>query len=328
MDSFDHALQGLGIRVAPGSALEAVALLILELENRRLSISRHDSKEDIRPDWRRVTSLLETVKLFNALYQRSPELTKPFIPHLKLLNEAPEVAQNTRHLLDEASNKLFELFFGLICSPCGTDLVLDHPKPPRPRGDNPDILISIGGRRWGFACKVIQGESPRSWFDLLQKGVEQIQSSEADVGCVVFSLKNLIDHDRLWPIVNNEAYAAGLEEPLFGAWPTLKCPLASLRSSASLCARLFKRSNVAQELRDAFAKKKALPCALLFLPTTVGVQSEVGPLPTILHVFFLMRLGHIKIIDALQFQRLNRALHHLPVSNIFSCLESFIKALT
>ncbi len=307
VDAFAAALRAHGIEIAPGSDLEAVALIVREMDGWRLRPNTAELNEDIRVDLRRVAGLLELVKHVNAEYLRTLTL-EPFVLHLMLLNEARQVAQNVPQVIDEATNKLFELFLGLLCSRCGTNLALDHPAAAR--GDNPDIMIDIENRRWGFACKVIEGQSPLSWFTLLEKGIDQIEKSEAEIGCVAFNLKNLIDHDALWPILNEEAYRAGTEPPYFGAWPHTGHILDYLKTQAESRRLEFTKMNTTEKIRQLFVNKKSISAALFFLPTAAWVESEAGPLLTTAHVFYLAEFERIPDADFRIFLRLNEALHH------------------
>jgi hypothetical protein len=104
----------------------------------------------------------------------------------------------TRPAIDDASNKLFELFIALGALRVGTQTKLDHPQ--KPRGKNPDVISRmVDNQLWGFACKVPYSNDPSKLFDHVKKGVRQIEKSPADTGVVVISLKNYLPHDKLFP---------------------------------------------------------------------------------------------------------------------------------
>jgi hypothetical protein len=74
------------------------------------------------------------------------------------------------------------------------------------------VIVTIGGVRWAFACKMMMGVSPVSLFDRIEDGVEQIDrvatpKGPVQRGVVVISLKNRFDHNEFWPILNSEQYA-------------------------------------------------------------------------------------------------------------------------
>lgn len=306
IEDFERVLLSYGIKIVPGSDLEAICLNIMEMESKRLRKTRLDLMEDIRPVFRKSVSLLEFVKMLSRQHHKTG--LQAFVPHLNLLNTAKGVAQNVRVVSDEATNKVFELFVAMMCLGCGTDLILDDPK--NAKGTNPDILVIINGRCWGFACKVIEGKSPLSWFELLEKGVEQIEKSPAEVGCVVFNAKNLIDHDATWPILNEAAYLAGKEEPLFGCWQHEGYITGHLAYLADFNHTQLVEMNTEPEIQRIFAQKKSLPVSLSFLQTTSSIRTNVGPLTTTIGTLALAEFGRITANDFSVFQALNEALHH------------------
>ncbi|NJN70820.1 MAG: hypothetical protein HC801_11450, partial [Nitrospira sp.] len=139
-----------------------------------------------------------------------------FVPHLEILNKGT-VVQNTRlPVCQEATNKIFELLFALALLDLSDEVVLDHPS--LANGDNPDVLATIDGQCWGFACKTIYGLSGKTFYDNLKKGVEQIEAApKAQVGTVVMNFRNIISHDKCWPIDNEAEYSNGAE-PRFAAF--------------------------------------------------------------------------------------------------------------
>jgi hypothetical protein len=161
------------------SSLADICLTVLDLEYMRQGRTKVDPRLDIRPLFRRAGGLIEFMKLF--LRAHTLGRGRPFVPHLELLNKGhisqsePVLAHLAPPDVYDASNKLFELFFGLLCVPLSTDVELDHPTASK--GNNPDILSTIDGRRWGFACKVLSGLSVITMFENIEKGVDQIEKS-------------------------------------------------------------------------------------------------------------------------------------------------------
>jgi hypothetical protein len=96
------------------------------------------------------------------------------------------------------------------------EVILDSPF--LAKGDNPDILAMIDGQCWGFACKTIYGSSGKTFFDRLEEGVEQIEAApKAQVGAVVMNFRNVISHEKCWPILNEAEYRNGAG-PIFAAY--------------------------------------------------------------------------------------------------------------
>src|SRR5271157_1393731 len=134
----------IGTQVASGSDLESVCLDVLELENYRTRRSQLDPMTDIRPILGQAAGWLEFLRILVRVYEMG-RLDETLHAHLRLLNTAREVAQNTRlPVSDEASNKLFELFIALCCVPISGRVTIDDPY--NAQGGNPDVLIEFGGR--------------------------------------------------------------------------------------------------------------------------------------------------------------------------------------
>ena len=301
---FQEILCGLGIAIATGSPLEKMCFGLLELKkDEQFGVGR---MEDLRIAYCPAFGLYDLVRRIVRLHQHHD--FPIFVDHLRLLN-AGTVAQNIAAPADQVAAKIFELFFGLICLEVGTDAQLDGPV--RSYGDNPDVLVNLAGQRWGFACKVPSGKSPIAWFGLLQKGIDQIEKSPAEIGCVVFNLKNYIDHDKTWPLLNASEYAAGEDTPTYGYWADASEPLNLLRSHAWEWQKQLVRMNGGKNVLALFAGKKSIPGAIQFLQTTTGLQFQEGPVNTVLGLFELMMMNpHISPAEAIVLNKLNDAMHH------------------
>ena len=270
MQNFEAVLANYGIRIESGSDLELVAIIVSELEDIRSGRTVVDVNQDPRPTFRKAVGLLEFVAMLNR--QDAAGGLKPFVGHLELLNRAKSVAPGVRTLRDEAANKLFELFWAMICLSVGTDLKLDPPEGAK--GDNPDVLVTIDGRRWGFACKAIEGQNPLSWYDLLKKGLEQIDKSpEAETGCVVLNPSSLVHHDVMWPLLNPE-YQRQEESPALGCWIHKDAVAALLHQTVTNLNLRLIRKNHQQEVEKLFRdrKRKSLPLTLSVMQTVCQIE--------------------------------------------------------
>jgi len=223
---FERILARHGITIRSRSPLEGMCLSLLELEQR----SRGHTMEDLRVSYRPALGLYDLVRRIVRLRDH-PEFTV-LVDHLRLLNTGT-IAQNILAATDQVAAKIFELLIGLICLEVGDQTVLDHPVTSY--GDNPDILTTIDGSRWGFACKVLSGQSPITVFDRIEEGIEQIEASPAEIGAVIVNLKNVIDHDRTWPLLNPAEYAARKDTPTYASWASYQQPLLLLRRTALTC---------------------------------------------------------------------------------------------
>lgn len=306
--AFEGLLNRLGITIAIGSPLERMAFDLLDLKRKQHELHTLDAVRDIRIDYRPALGLYDIVRRIIDL-QNVPGFSV-LIDHLRLLNRGT-VAQNVTARTDQVSAKIFELLVGLICLKVGTDVEMDHPVTSY--GDNPDILVTVNGQRWGFACKVLSGNSPLTFFDRLEEGIDQIERSPATKGCVVFNMKNQIDHDRTWPLLNETEYRSGAETPTFGAWRNVDNVVALLLELGETRQAELVKANSPLLVDQLFAGKKAIPGALLFLQTATAVQSNEipsRPVMTTAGVFQLLNLGAISGADWLVLNSLNDAMHH------------------
>lgn len=297
-EEFEQALLRYGINIESGSDLEAACLSVLEIFGRRANPQINNPHEDIRVIYTEVLGIwIFLAKIVRLHYHQD---FNQFIPHLKLLNKGT-VAQNKRSRpTDESTNKIFELLFALALLDIGEDLILDHPS--LAKGDNPDILVTIENQRWGFACKTIYGLPAQTLLDNLEKGVDQIQKSEAAIGCVVVNFRNLLNRDTFWPIVNLAEYHNGAE-PIFGA------SLDPLRIPEEILNQVtFKKNQIMDEIGREnvlriFEEKKCIPGFLAFCQACAGV----GALPS--SILTLVAANFVEHRSMPILQRINNALH-------------------
>jgi hypothetical protein len=228
-----------------------------------------------------------------------------FAPHLNLLNEGTVVQNKRLRASQDAANKIFELLFALVLLDLSPDVALADPDLEDTR--NPDILATIDGQRWGFACKVVYGDSGKALFDNLKKAVDQIEVSAATMGCVVINFRNHIKHETFWPLLNEAEHRAGAE-PVFGT------SIDTRAAGPALCEQVtLKRNQVAEEIElkhvlNMYAGKKALPGFLAFCQTCAGQVSALGPMSAAISALVLGKFSpcdqYIPVIG-----RMNEALH-------------------
>lgn len=307
---FEDALGTYGIKIAAGSSLTDICLEVLDLELKRLGRSRVDPRIDMRPMWRRAGGLVEFMRLF--LRAHSLGRAEPFVPHMKLLNQGqisqsePVLANVAPHKVFESSNKLFELFLGLACVPVSSNVELDDPF--RAKGTNPDVLSTINGRRWGFACKVLSSASALTLFANLEKGIDQIEESNAEVGAVVLKLTNVIDHELAWPLLNPDEVAAG-GEPILGTRFNEEPVLRYLEAIHAVKHSELEQVNGRPAIELLVRGKKSIPGAVTFLQTTTGILSSSGPIPTTVGQLGVMEFDPVSQADLDVIQLLNEVLH-------------------
>jgi hypothetical protein len=172
------------------------------------------------------------------------------VPHLRKLNKCAVLQNQRSSVLDQEANKVIELYWATVCMRIGSDVRVDDPDSSS-KGANPDVLVTINGARWGFACKTLHSPKGRTLRDNLVSAIEQINCSEAEIGIPVINLKNVVDHERIWP--------SGV------SFPSLQFPLTGVDSFGhSLVAALLDEVGVA-EVCDLFKGSKVVPGCLLFM---------------------------------------------------------------
>ena len=302
---FEEVLKRRGIPIQPGSELEKACCSVLEVMGKNLNGHIHDLQEDVRGIFTEVLGIWLFLKKIVRL--EGHRCFSQFVPHLNLLNKGTVVQNKRAQLCEEATNKVFELLVALVLLDAGDEVFLDHPS--LAEGDNPDVLATIDGRCWGFACKTIYGSSGKTFYDNLKKGVEQIEAApKAQLGIVVMNFRNIINHSECWPILNEAEYRGGAE-PIFAAyeWP------AEFVTSHVLEVVRNKRDQVVEEIGLAnvvnlFTGKKALPAFLAFCLTCTGKVSALGPIPISITMLSVGEFGDIEPYKG-AIEKINNALH-------------------
>lgn len=288
VERFRALLASRGVAVAPGSPLDiacdASAAILLRHWDRSLLGPLLDIREDFRDALAVYTFARKVLK-----QQGHPDFNE-LLPHLMKLATKGGIEQNQwSDVRDQLSPKIFELLIALAAMDSGTMIRLDDPD--KSKGDNPDVIVTIDGVRWGFACKMLNtagpegAPNPKTLFDNIEKAVRQIEAApDVQVGLVIISLKNVIRHDRLWPILNPDEVANGAE-PIFGAAilqePVVQC----LRKRGTALFDEMEKVIGADEVLAIFRGRKASPGAAFYIQTVASIVRGGTPFPT--HLLFL-----------------------------------------
>lgn len=303
--AFEAVLDRFGIPIQSGSELEGACCSVLEVLGKIQNAHICDPREDIRRVFTEVLGIWSFLKKIVRLEGHA--CFSQFVPHLALLNKGPVVQNKRATVCQEATNKIFELLFALVLLDVSDEVILDHPSSAK--GDNPDVLATIDGQCWGFACKTIYSASGKTFYDNLKKGVEQIEAApKAQLGIVVMNLRNTISHEACWPILNEAEYRNGAE-PIFAAYERPE----EFVASHILEAVRQKHNQVVAEIgslnvMNLFAGKKALPAFLAFCQTCTGKVKALGPIPMSIT---MLSVGAFDDVQAHQgvFDKINLALH-------------------
>jgi hypothetical protein len=195
---FEELLRQKGKNIEYNSPIETIALTIIEMYSTFKKELTVDPQKDYREEWRKAIGLNDIIRKI-ILAKDCPDFYKLW-PHITLLLGESSIVQNIWSPKDdEISNKIFELYMALSSIRIGSNLEIDHPRKSS-MGNNPDITLNIGAHKWGFACKTLHSEKIRTLIDRIDEGLSQIERSNADKGIVILNLKNMIDHDKTWPI--------------------------------------------------------------------------------------------------------------------------------
>lgn len=298
--AFEALLRAHGIDIAPGSRFESIALSVFEALYQRDATSA-DPSTDVREYLKHLIGFNELAGLVLSVADNH-EFSR-LVPHLRLLNRGMSIQNMPSPGVDQATNKVFELFAGIMALHCGANLALDDDKA---QGQNPDVLITIDDRRWGIACKSLHGSNPEGFIGHLEKAIDQIERSPAETGVVLFSIKNLLNQSRYWSVTNPDAVERG-EEAMLSAFRDPVRPFAMLVDDANEIGNRLRQYLPQGYLENAFAGKKCLPGFLVWAHVVTAVVFDDLPVPTSARVMAWQHVGDTPPRDMAVLQRLHDA---------------------
>jgi hypothetical protein len=197
---FEELLQKQAETVPVGSNLEKAGLTAMQMVATYKKEIKHDHTKDYRNEWRRVLSMADVLRKIISL-QKCAAFNSIW-PHILLLLGNGEIAQNLWSPKEDShANYVFELYIALLTLPLCTSIELE-PVRKSANGKNPDVIATFRGEPWGIACKVMHSSLAKSMLDRVRDGIKQINRCErVQNGLVVVSLKNVIPHDTIWPVL-------------------------------------------------------------------------------------------------------------------------------
>ena len=182
-----------GIDLSRGTTAESEALAMLDvLEMWKNPVSRPG---DARPVARAAMGFVDLAGKVVGVKDH-PDFDQ-LVPHLRMLSKTTVLQNAASSVIDDAANKVIELYIACLAMTFGTEVALDHPVSSK--GDNPDVMLGFRGQRWALALKTLHSAKPRTIYDNIKKATDQIEASPAGQGLVVLNVKNLLDYDALWP---------------------------------------------------------------------------------------------------------------------------------
>lgn len=280
--AFEKLLNENGIHVLCGSDLENKFLSVFEVLSKFEDPRIRGDNGDYRLLFREFSALYDlALKIMSVKNHKSfPHL----IPHLKKLSTCNSSQNSPSPVTDQDANKIIELYLAALCMKIGSDVDLDDPDCSK--GNNPDVLATINGTRWGFACKTIHTTNSQTLFDNIKKAVDQIQKSDAETGIVVINAKNMLPHDKIWPL-NDEVF------------PSTNEPLAFLHEAANRFQRNLEQDIGIEQILAEFKGKKALPGVVYIAQSvsSVFLVETSTPIATRLNTMFLQKFTEDNFSD-------------------------------
>lgn len=308
VEQFEKILNSVGITITGGSDLERVCLNVIDMLERHKRPELPNPNDEFRTYYSEVLGLNDLI--MKIIKVENHPCFSNLIPHFELLNTS-SVPQNVPSIVtDIGSNKLFELLMACICMAFSYDVKLDHPT--NSKGNNPDVIFSFCEENWGIACKVIHTHSIKTIHERLVDGVDQIErAKEIRKGFVAMNLKNIIDHDEMWPIMNEKEFKSG-EEPLFGSYPDLNIPTLMLYEYGNNISKDMVNEFGIDEIIKIYNNKKALPGFLQFIQTATSVSFGSTPYPSTLGIFNWVKSSKTNLTEKefQCFQLLNCSMHN------------------
>lgn len=272
--SFEELLTKSGIKIRKDCDLESKFLSVFDVLFKFEIRERLNQDEDYRALFRDFAALYDlSLKIINVQTHKNFD---QLIPHLEKLNTC-SIAQNAKSLItDQDANKIIELYLASLCMRFCNKIDLDHPL--NSNGNNPDVIADINGRNWGFACKTIHGTNSQTIFENLEKAIDQIEKSISTTGIPVINIKNVINHDAIWP--------AGK------VFQTLDEPLTYIRSDIKSIYNSLLHDIGVEKLKSLFIGKKSLP-GILFIAQSVSSvfrMETMSPTATRINVMHLFQI--------------------------------------
>ncbi len=307
VDQFENILRKHTLEIKQGSVLEEFCLNVVDIYDKYLNPNKRDPKIDYRSNYREFIGIqdlmIKIVRVAEHPYFDRLE------PHLALLNNSIPTLNDKTPSIDQDNNKIFELYVACLCLALDPEEIrVDNPQTPK--GDNPDVIAMFGGKKWGFACKAAHSKEPKSIFDNISKAVEQIEKSNVDVGIPIINLKNIIDHEKFWPLLNKREHDEG-SDPEFKPFASNIYPFYLLDDFANNVDCNIKKDTDKEEMEILFRNKKSLPAYLLYCPTASYIISNGKKYPTRINSLKIMSYRDISEDDLYLLNGLN---HQLQLS--------------
>ena len=287
VNEFEALLNRQGINIIPGSALERLALRAKEVLEKRIHPKQRDVDEDMRLLFREMIGFCDLSS--KVIAAESHHDFSKLVPHLRKLNLPLQNCPTPS--TDQENNKVFELFIAALCMSASADgIELDDPD--QSKGDNPDVIAIINRQKWGFGCKALHSNKPKTIFDNIMKAAEQIEDSTSERGLPTINAKNIIDHDSFWPVLETQGQSKS-NDPIYGAFPSLGCPKQMMQDFVNQFQQSLAQEIGVDEILRFFSGLKSEAACLMYFPTVTSLATTAGPVSTRLNTMHLIRFNEV-----------------------------------
>ena len=304
--AFEDLLRKQARTIPVGSPLEEAGFTTMRMLATYKKEIRHDYKKDYRNEWRRALSMADILRKILSL--RDCPAFNSVWPHILLLLGNGEIAQNLWSPKEDShANYVFEMYTALLALPISSALDME-PVKTSANGENPDIIATIKGVPWGLACKVMHSTSAKSMLDRVRDGIRQIdRCRQIENGIVIVSLKNVIPHDSIWPVLSEDATGDLI-------YLTASSDRLALQALQVECKRyeteLTEIVGGKDGFRSLFKGSKVEPVIFAYLCTVVSILRENKPTFTLIKILCTITVDEVlptktrEVADAL-----NESLH-------------------
>lgn len=182
---FEDRLAENGVRLQANSPLHQALEANRFLERAfRGEVAPPESDADFTMVVRQALGILFQLKALHRAWPKLHGLLKPRLAALagrdaNLLIDAPQSTER---------DMVFETLMACLCSEFSQVLGFDEP----------DVLISWNGAKWGIACKILYSTKLSAHKDRIVEGAKQIETAACDYGLVAVHLANQINHGVFW----------------------------------------------------------------------------------------------------------------------------------
>jgi hypothetical protein len=269
-----------GLRVEPGSMLDEAGLATLRVAEGEVDLT-HDMRQ-------LLPQLVGVTELANQLVRNSSHpLFGRLVPHLALLSKGVAIQVGMSSVIDDATNKIFELLVACWALPWCSDIEIDDPVKSA-GGTNPDIIATINGTRWGIACKVLHSTVPQQLISIIEKGASQVQIADVDRGLVIVNMKNQILIDDYWKELTPADPTTG-RDPIYDVFLDERAPFEKLKKQFTAHILAAKEKVGQKAIEDVLAVPKLIPAIILWGHTLSPVLLD--DVPVIVSVRTLLVAG-------------------------------------